>query len=75
MKNQIFGGLLEFESEQQLIEFLKNMDLRVSIKVIEAALEYSNSRGNYTLQEAYCTFICINQLKKLFPEDKKIENK
>ncbi len=75
MKNEIFGGLLEFESEEKLIEFLKNMDLTVSIKVIESALDYSNSMGIYTLQEAYCAFICVNQLKKLFMEDKKIENK
>lgn len=66
MKNEIFGGLLEFDNEQKLIEFLSNIDLKVSIEVIEAALEYSNSRGTYTLQEAYCVFLCIKQMKKLF---------
>lgn len=74
MKNEIFGGLLEFNNEEQLIEFLKNMDLKISIKVIEAALEYANSRGTYTLQEAYCIFLCLGQLKKL-TEEKSIETK
>jgi len=50
------------------------MDLTVSIKVIELALDYSNSMGIYTLQEAYCAFICVNQLKKLI-ETKTIETK
>lgn len=70
----IFGGLIEFEDELKLTEFLEKMDNKMSMKIIEGALEYGNSRGAYTMQEAYCIFFCLSQLKKLFMEDKKIEN-
>lgn len=68
MKNQIFGGLVEFESQSKLTEFVETMDIKTSIKVIEASMEYGVKSGLYTLEEAYCLYKCLLTLKP-FAED------
>lgn len=63
MKNQIFGGLIEFEDQSKLIEFAETMNVPTSIKIIEASIEYGMRNGIYSMEEAYCLFKCILKLK------------
>ena len=61
---EIFGGLIEFESQSKLVEFSESIDKNGSIKVIEMSIEYGLKNGVYSLDEAYCLFMCLNKLKE-----------
>jgi hypothetical protein len=65
MKNVIFGGLLEFESQEKLTEFAKNLDIKTSIKILEVSSEYGMKNGLYSLDEAYCIYMCLQKLKSI----------
>lgn len=65
MKNVIFGGLLEFESQEKLTEFAKNLDIKTSIKILEVSSEYGIKNGLYSLDEAYCIYMCLQKLKSI----------
>ena len=60
----IFGGLIEFESQEKLTEFAEGLDTPTTVKVIEASVEYGLKNGLYSLEEAYCLYMCLNNLKK-----------
>lgn len=62
---EIFGGLLEFEDQSKLTEFTENLDMKTSIKVLEASVEYVIKNGGYSLDEAYCIYMCIQRLKTI----------
>ena len=59
----IFGGLIDFESQSKLTEFAENLDTETSIKILEASSEYGMKNGLYTLEEAYCIYMCLQRLK------------
>jgi len=61
----IFGGLIEFESQEKLTEFAEGLDVPTSIKILEASAEYGMKNGVYSLEEAYCLYMCLNNLKKI----------
>lgn len=60
----IFGGLIEFETEQELDDFLKNVDEVSSFKVIEAAIEYAYVKGVFTQEETYCVYKSMKKLRE-----------
>jgi len=60
----IFGGLIEFETQSKLIEFLESIDNSGSINIIETSIEYGLKSGLYSLDEAYCLFMCLTKLKE-----------
>ena len=59
----LFGGLIEFENQLKLTEFLKNMDNKTSMKIIEGALEHGMKNGLFDLTEACCLYTAINKIK------------
>ena len=61
----IFGGLIEFASQEKLTEFAVSLDSHTSVKILEASAEYGIKNGLYTLEEAYCLYMCLNKLKKI----------
>lgn len=63
----IFGGLLEFESADKLIEFIDKIDRPTALKVLENAIEYGMKNGVYSLEEAYCLYVCLNKAKEQRP--------
>jgi len=63
MKKAIFGGLIEFESQEKLKEFIENIDSQMSVKIIEGAMEYGLKSGLFNLEEAYCMYNCLNVIK------------
>ena len=64
--NAIFGGLLEFEDRSKLVEFAEKLDIQTSVKVLENAIEYGMKNGLYCLDEAYCLYMCIYELKDAY---------
>jgi hypothetical protein len=59
----LFGGLIEFEDQLKLSEFLEKMDNEMSLKIIEGALEYGIKNGIYGLDEAYCIYKSLTRIK------------
>lgn len=59
----IFGGLIDFESQAKLTEFAENLNVEMSIKIMEASSEYGMKNGLYSLEEAYCIYMCLQKLK------------
>lgn len=59
----IFGGLIEFESEKELQSFIFEMSNKDAISLIEKALEFSHKNNIYTLQETYVICESLKVLK------------
>lgn len=60
----IFGGLIEFESENEFDEYMKNMSSKESLVIIEKAIEYAYMNNLFTQQETYCIYKSIKKLKE-----------
>jgi hypothetical protein len=60
----IFGGLIEFESEKEFDEYMKNMSSKESLVIIEKAIEYAYMNNLYSQQETYCIYKSIKKLKE-----------
>jgi hypothetical protein len=61
----IFGGLLEFSDDEKLQEFAEKLDMKTSVKILENSIEYGLKNGLYSLEEAYCLYMCIHKLKAI----------
>lgn len=59
----IFGGLIEFPSENEFDEFLNNMDKKTALSIIEKAVEYSYQNNLYTQQETYFIYKSLKLLR------------
>jgi hypothetical protein len=68
----IFGGLLEFDSQFNLTNFAEALDIKTSIKILENAAEYGMKNGLYSLEEAYCLYMCLQKLKVMEVVEKSI---
>lgn len=64
MGEQIFGGLIEFENEEKLTEFIESMDKSTAIKIIELTINYGLKNGLYNLDESYCLHKSISKIKE-----------
>jgi len=64
--DKIFGGIIEFENDEELEDFLKNIDDVNSFKVIEAAIEYAYMRGIFTQSETYVIYKSMKKLNNKF---------
>ncbi len=60
----IFGGMIEFHSKTQLTELSNNLTKDMSIKMIEASLEYCNKNGMFSLDEAHIIYKSLQKLKE-----------
>lgn len=61
----IFGGLIEFESEEELQSFVLQLTNEDALSIIEKALEYSHKNNIYTLQETYVIYNSLTKLKTI----------
>ncbi len=59
----IFGGLIEFPSENEFDEFLNNMDKKTALSIIEKAVEYSYQNNLYSQQETYFIYKSLKLLR------------
>ena len=49
----IFGGLIEFNTENDFDEFVKDINEKNALSIIEKAFEYGHHNNLYTVQETY----------------------
>jgi hypothetical protein len=61
----IFGGFLEYISDEKLLAYTETMDNQMAINMIEAAFQYGVKSGLYNLEEAHCLYKCLLQMKNL----------
>jgi len=60
----IFGGLIQFESDVEFDEFMGNMSSSDSLKIIETAIEYAYQHNLFTQQETYSIYKSLKKLKE-----------
>ncbi len=60
----IFGGLIEFDSQEELDEFILNLDKDGALQIIEKQIEYFVSHGGFTLIENHVLYKCLTKLKE-----------
>jgi hypothetical protein len=59
----IFGGLIEFNTENDFDEFVKDINEKNALSIIEKAFEYGHHNNLYTVQETYFIYKCLKKLK------------
>lgn len=62
--NEMFGGLLSFENQEKLTNFVNNSDKQIAIKVIESAIVYCQQNGMFSLEESFVLYNMLNKLKE-----------
>ncbi len=62
--SNIFGGFIEFETDEDLNDFIENVDKESALKIIEACVNYGVANGFYSLQENHYLYKCLNKLKE-----------
>jgi hypothetical protein len=60
----IFNGLIEFDSTEEFNEFVDNIDKSNALMIIEKQIEYSQQGGVFTLLESATLLKCLNKLKE-----------
>jgi hypothetical protein len=59
----IFGGLIEFNTENDFDDFVKDINEKNALSIIEKAFEYGHHNNLYTVQETYFIYKCLKKLK------------
>lgn len=62
--NEMFGGLLSFENQEKLTNFITNADKDIATKVIESAITYCQQEGMFSLEESFVLYNMLNKLKE-----------
>jgi hypothetical protein len=60
----IFGGLIEFDSQKELDEYMGNLDLNGAMQIIEKQIEHIASHGGFTIVEGHVLYKCLTKLKE-----------
>ena len=60
----IFGGLIEFDNQKELNEYMENLDINHAIQIVEKQIEYVASHGGFTIVESHVLYKCLNKLKE-----------
>lgn len=60
--SRIFGGLLDFNNEEQINAMVDTLDNKLAIKLLEFALE--NCTAHYSLLENHIIYKCLSKLKE-----------
>lgn len=60
----IFGGIVEFQSKEQLNGLTNELTKGMAIKMIEASLEYCNKSGMFSLDEAHIVYKSLLKIKE-----------
>ena len=60
----IFGGLIEFDSQKELNEYVEKLDTKGATQIIEKQIEYIASHGGFTIVESHVLYKCLIKLKE-----------
>lgn len=60
----IFGGLIEFDNQKELDEYMNNLSVDDAIQIIEKQIEFVATHGGFKLVESHVLYKCLNKLKE-----------
>ena len=60
----IFGGLIEYQTKKEFEDQLDVMDKTLALSLIESAINYAHSNGVFTMDESYCLYKSFSKLKE-----------
>ncbi len=60
----IFDGSFDYEDEGDLIDFINNMGIEESIKILDLGLTQANKAGVFSMKESFCLYKCLLKLKE-----------
>lgn len=63
----IFGGLIEFSSEEEFEYFITQIEDSDAVSIIEKAIEFAHRNNTYSLRETYFIYKCLKKLKEKKP--------
>lgn len=64
---KILFGSLTYDSQEEYLEFLKNLDQASAVAMLVAAAAYAQGRGIFSMEESE---VLVNSLRKILPQDK-----
>lgn len=59
----IFGGMIEFQNEEEFESFVSEINQENALKIIEKAIEYAYLNNMFTVQETYVIYKSLKKLK------------
>jgi hypothetical protein len=59
----IFGGMIEFQNEEEFESFVSEINQENAFKIIEKAIEYAYLNNMFTVQETYVIYKSLKKLK------------
>jgi hypothetical protein len=59
----IFGGLIEFENQEQFDDFMLSINKENAMKIIETAIEFAYKNNMFSVQETYCIYKSLKKIK------------
>jgi hypothetical protein len=60
----IFGGLIEFDNQKELNEYMDNLSVDDAIQIIEKQIEFVATHGGFKLVESHVLYKCLIKLKE-----------
>jgi hypothetical protein len=59
----IFGGLIEFENQDEFDNFMLSINKENALKIIEKSIEFAYQNNMFSVQETYCIYKSLRKLK------------
>ena len=60
---QIFGGLINYETKEEMNDFVKKIDKDQALQFLETSLIYCQKNGIFTFEESYYIHEVLTKLK------------
>jgi hypothetical protein len=60
----MFGELLEFNSKEEVNEYIEKMKVGDALTLLEAALTWSQQNGLYTIDESFIIYKSLEKLRQ-----------
>lgn len=60
----MFGELLEFNSKEELNEYIEKMEVADALTLLEAALTWSQQNGLYTIDESFIIYKSLEKIRQ-----------
>jgi len=60
----MFGELLEFNTKEELNEYIEKMNVVDAITLLETALTWSQQNGLYSIDESYTIYKSLQKLRE-----------
>ena len=60
----IFGGLIEYQTKKEFEDQLEVMDKDMALTLIESAINFAHSNGVFSMDESYCLYKSFSKLRE-----------